>query len=50
MTEFPLDFDNLLASAMPGLLLLVGAALLNPTWRQWFATLHLKYEKLIKAA
>jgi len=43
MTELPLDFDNVLAYAIPGLLLLVGAAWLNPTWRRWFATLHSEY-------
>jgi hypothetical protein len=43
MTELPLDFDNVLAYAIPGLLLLVGAACLNPTWREWFVTLHSRY-------
>jgi hypothetical protein len=40
MTELPLDFDNVLAYAIPGLLLLVGAAWLNPEWRRWFARLY----------
>jgi cytochrome bd-type quinol oxidase subunit 2 len=43
MTELPLDFDNVLAYAIPGLLLLVGAAWLNPTWQESFHTFHATY-------
>jgi len=40
MSELPLDFDNVLAYAIPGLVVIIGAAWLKPTWKHWFTALH----------
>jgi hypothetical protein len=40
MTELPLDFENILAYAIPGLIVLAGVAWLNPPLRHWFGRLH----------
>jgi hypothetical protein len=43
MTELPIDLDNILAYSIPGLIVLVGAAWLNPPWKHRFRKFHSDY-------